>query len=69
MQQWYSMSYPAMEEAMIEVQTMRRFAGIELISDLIRMRPRSSLSDTHWRSTGLASRSLRPSRSSLMLGE
>ena len=34
-QQWYSLSDPAMEEALIEVPTMRRFAGIELISDRI----------------------------------
>ena len=33
--QWYSLSDPAMEEALIEVPTMRRFAGIELISDRI----------------------------------
>ena len=32
-QQWYSLSDPAIEEALIEVPTMRRFAGIELISD------------------------------------
>jgi IS5 family transposase len=32
---WYSLSDPAMEEALIEVPTMRRFAGIELISDRI----------------------------------
>lgn len=31
LQQWYSLSDPAMEEALIEVPTMRRFAGIELI--------------------------------------
>ena len=36
LQQWYSLSDPAMEEALIEVPTMRRFAGIELISDRIR---------------------------------
>jgi IS5 family transposase len=30
LQQWYSLSDPAMEEALIEVPTMRRFAGIEL---------------------------------------
>jgi IS5 family transposase len=35
LQQWYSLSNPAMEEAPIEVPTMRRFAGIELISDRI----------------------------------
>jgi IS5 family transposase len=35
LQQWYSLSDPAMEEALIEVPTMRRFAGIEQISDRI----------------------------------
>ena len=46
LQQWYSLSAPAftersgvgrrpLEEALIEVPTMRRFAGIELISDRI----------------------------------
>ena len=33
--QWYSLSDPAMEEALIEVPTMRLFAGIALISDRI----------------------------------
>ena len=33
MQQWYSLSDPGMEEALIEVPTMRRFAGIDMISD------------------------------------
>jgi IS5 family transposase len=35
MQLWYSLSDPGMEEALIEVHTMRRFAGIDLISDRI----------------------------------
>ena len=35
LQQWYSLSDPAMEESLIETPTMRRFAGIELISDRI----------------------------------
>ena len=35
MQQWYSLSDPAMEDALIEVLTMRRFAGIELVRDRI----------------------------------
>ena len=35
LQQWYSFSDPAMEETLIEVPTMRCFAGIELISDRI----------------------------------
>jgi IS5 family transposase len=35
MQQWYSLSDPAMEDALIEAPTMRRFAGIDMISDRI----------------------------------
>jgi len=35
LQQWYSLRDPAMEETRIEVPIMRRFAGIELISDRI----------------------------------
>ena len=35
LQQWYSLSYLAMEEARIEVPTMRRVPGIELLSDRI----------------------------------
>ena len=35
LQQWYYLSNPAMGEALIEVPTMHRFAGIELISDSI----------------------------------
>jgi len=35
MEQWYSLSDPAMEDALIEVPTMRRFAGIDMISDRI----------------------------------
>jgi IS5 family transposase len=35
LQQWYCLSDPAMEDALIEVPTMRRFAAIELISDRI----------------------------------
>jgi len=33
--QWDSLSDPSTAEALIEVPTMRRFAGIELISDRI----------------------------------
>jgi IS5 family transposase len=32
LQQWYDLSDPAMEDALIEVPTMRRFAGIDMIS-------------------------------------
>ena len=35
MQQWYSLSDPATEDALIEVPTMRRFAGIDMLSDRI----------------------------------
>jgi IS5 family transposase len=33
--QWYDLSDPAMEDALIEVATMRRFAGIDPITDRI----------------------------------
>jgi IS5 family transposase len=33
LRQWYDLSDPAMEDALIEVPTMRRFADIALISD------------------------------------
>ena len=35
LQQWYDLSDPAMEDALLELATMRRFAGINLISDRI----------------------------------
>jgi IS5 family transposase len=35
LQQWNDMSGPAMEDALLEVATMRRFAGIALITDRI----------------------------------
>lgn len=35
LQQWYSLSDPAKEEALIELPPMHRFSGIELISDRI----------------------------------
>ena len=38
MQHWYALSDPAMEDALIEVPTMRRFAGIDLISERITAR-------------------------------
>jgi IS5 family transposase len=35
LQQWYDLSDPAMEDALIEMPTMRRFAGIDMHSDRI----------------------------------
>jgi IS5 family transposase len=35
MEQWYALSDPAMEDALIEVPTIRRFAGIDMPSDRI----------------------------------
>jgi IS5 family transposase len=35
LQQWYDLSDPAMEDELIEVPTMRRFAAIDMISDRI----------------------------------
>jgi len=33
MQQWYSLSDPGMEEALYDIESMRRFAGIELVEE------------------------------------
>ena len=33
MQQWYAMSDPAMEDALYEIESMRRFAELELVED------------------------------------
>jgi len=33
MQQWYALSDPAMEDALYEIESMRRFAGLELADD------------------------------------
>lgn len=41
LQPWYSLSEPAMEDALREVPTRRRFAGIDLISAGSLVRPRS----------------------------
>lgn len=35
MQQWYALSDPGMEDALYEIESMRRFAGLELIDDPI----------------------------------
>lgn len=56
-QQWYSLSDPAMEEALIEGPTMRRFAGIDLSAIGFQMKRRSCPSATCWRSTIWVSRS------------
>lgn len=35
MQQWYSLSDPAMEDALYDIESMRRFAGIDLEADVV----------------------------------
>jgi IS5 family transposase len=35
LQQWYALSDPAMEDALYEIESMRRFAGVELNEDAI----------------------------------
>lgn len=35
MQQWYGLSDPAMEDALYDIDSMRRFAGIDLAADVI----------------------------------
>jgi IS5 family transposase len=58
MQQWYSLSNPAMEDALIEVPTMRRLAGIDLVSERIPDETTILGFGTGWRRTTSASRSL-----------
>jgi IS5 family transposase len=60
MLQWYDLSDPAMEDALIEVATMRRSAGIALITDRIPDEPRSWRSGIYWRRRIWARRSLKP---------
>jgi IS5 family transposase len=64
LQQWFDLSDPAMEDALIEVPTLRRFAGIDMISNWIpdETTPRFCRSATCWRSTISANRSLRWSK-------
>lgn len=35
MQQWYGLSDPAMEDALYDIESMRRFAGIDLEADVV----------------------------------
>jgi IS5 family transposase len=35
MQQWYALSDPGMEDALYEIESMRRFAGLELVEDAL----------------------------------
>lgn len=35
LQQWYALSDPAMEDALYEIESMRRFAGLELVEDAL----------------------------------
>jgi IS5 family transposase len=35
MQQWYNLSDPGMEDALYDVESMRRFAGVDLAADVI----------------------------------
>lgn len=35
LQQWYNLSDPAMEDALYDIESMRRFVGIHLVSDAI----------------------------------
>ena len=35
MQQWYALSDPGMEDALYEIESMRRFAGLELLDDAL----------------------------------
>ena len=58
LQQWYDLSDQAMKDALIEVPTLRRFIGIDMISDRISDETRFCRSGICWRSTSWAIRSL-----------
>jgi IS5 family transposase len=35
LQQWYALSDPGLEDALYEIESMRRFAGLELADDAL----------------------------------
>ena len=47
MQQWYALSDPAMEDSLYDVESMRRFAGVDLNG--VPMRRRSASSAIFWK--------------------
>ena len=51
LQQWFNLSDPAMEDALYDSESMRRFAGIDLTTDGCRTKPRSCAFAICWRST------------------
>jgi IS5 family transposase len=52
LQQWYALSDPAVEEALYDSASMRRFVGIDLGANRRRMRLRCASSAICWKSTG-----------------
>jgi len=52
MQQWFNLSDPAMEDALYDSESMRRFAGLELSEDGGPARARSCASGICWSSIG-----------------
>lgn len=46
LQQWYALIDPAMEDALYEIESMRRFAGIELNEDVIPVTPKRSATES-----------------------
>ena len=50
MQQWYKLSDPAMEDALYDSESLRRFADIDIAETLYRMRARYYISGICWRS-------------------
>ncbi len=51
MQQWFNLSDPAMEDALYDCESMRRFAGLELSEDAVPDERRSCGSGTCWSGT------------------
>ena len=50
LQQGFNLSDPGAEDALYEIESMRRFAGIELGEPRSRMRRRCSISGGYWNS-------------------
>ncbi len=58
LQQWYGLSDPGMEEALYDMESMRRFVGIELSDERSRTRRASSIFGVCWSPASWRRRSL-----------
>ena len=52
MQQWYGLSDPAMEDALYDIESMRRFAGVDIAADVVPDETTILHFPTYWKNTG-----------------